>query len=366
MHNFYCYDYHRVVSEVFREHRGNNFILYARGAAPGTQRWLGQFAGDHPSTFEGLRHVLTGALNLCACGYSTWGSDIGGYFGFPQPAVYMRWVQFGCFSPLMRPHGVAPREPWHFGEAATRNYKVLAWTRENLLDYIHNAAVLAQQAGLPIMRSMPVAFPSQPQLAALSDQYMFGPDLLIAPVVEEGVARNVTFPPGGWTNIWDGNTFAGPVVRNIVAPLDTIPVYMRPGAAFPVRLARGLRFGESMTAGCVHAVIVTLPSSGEEVSFANANGDAASVSSQPGTGACRWMLRRLPETGALILYGCRPAHAVTLNGKVLPRSKPNEANQEWGNWNQDVPGNRIVVRLPVRQVAGSDPVLTIEVTFAPA
>jgi len=111
MHNFYYYDYQRTVSEVFREKRGNDFILYARGAAPGTQRWVGQFAGDHPANFNGLKHVLTGALNLCACGYSNWGSDLGGYFGFPQPAVYMRWFQFGCFSPLMRPHGTAPRDP---------------------------------------------------------------------------------------------------------------------------------------------------------------------------------------------------------------------------------------------------------------
>ena len=107
MHNFYYHDYQRAASEVFREKRGNDFILYARGAAPGTQKWVGQFAGDHASNFDGLKAVVTGALNLCACGYSNWGSDIGGYFGLPEPAVYMRWVQFGCFSPLMRPHGKA-------------------------------------------------------------------------------------------------------------------------------------------------------------------------------------------------------------------------------------------------------------------
>jgi alpha-glucosidase (family GH31 glycosyl hydrolase) len=77
MHNFYYYDYQRTVSEVFREKLGNDFILYARGAAPGTQRWVGQFAGDHPANFNGLKHVVTGALNLCACGYSLWGSDLG-------------------------------------------------------------------------------------------------------------------------------------------------------------------------------------------------------------------------------------------------------------------------------------------------
>ena len=73
----------------------------------------------------------------------------------------MRWFQFGCFSPLMRPHGTAPRDPWYFGEAAVTNYKFLAWTRENILNYTYNAAVIAHETGIPIMRSMPVAFPDE-------------------------------------------------------------------------------------------------------------------------------------------------------------------------------------------------------------
>ena len=158
MHNLYYYKYQETISKVFQEKRGYDFILYARGAAPGTQKWVGQFAGDHPANFNGLRHVMTGALNLCACGYSLWGSDLGGYFGYPQPAVYMRWFQFGCFSPIMRPHGKATRDPWYFGDAAVTNYKFLAWTRENLLNYTYNAAVIAHETGVPIMRSMPVAF----------------------------------------------------------------------------------------------------------------------------------------------------------------------------------------------------------------
>ncbi len=185
MHNFFYYDYQRTISEVYQEKRGNDFILYGRGAAPGTQHWVGQFAGDHPANFNGLRHVLTGALNLCACGYSLWGSDICGYFGLPQPSVYMRWFQFGCFSPLMRPHGTAPRDPWYFGDAAVTNYKFLAWTRENLVNYNYNSAAIAHHTGLSMIRSMPVAFPDEPQIAAVQDQYLFGPDLLVAPVVNE-------------------------------------------------------------------------------------------------------------------------------------------------------------------------------------
>ncbi len=284
MHNFYYYDYQRTISEVYQEKRGNDFILYARGAAPGTQHWVGQFAGDHPANFNGLRHVLTGALNLCACGYSLWGSDICGYFGLPQPAVYMRWFQFGCFSPLMRPHGTAPRDPWYFGDAAVTNYKFLAWTRENLVNYNYNSAAIAHHTGLSMMRSMPVAFPDEPQIAAVQDQYLFGPDLLVAPVVNEDTFRTISFPSGVWTSLWDGKTVTGPVERKVDAPLDTIPVYLKPGAVVPVELSEELQFGASMTKGRVDALVVTAPSGSETVTLLNSRGDAAKVTVQPKSG----------------------------------------------------------------------------------
>lgn len=129
----------------------------------------------------------------------------------------------------MRPHGTAPREPWYFGEAAVRNYKFLAWTRENILNYIYNSAAIAHETGTPIMRSMPVAFPNERHVAAVPDQYMFGPDLLVAPVVNEKLSRVIVFPSGVWTSLWDGKTVSGPATLKVDAPLDTIPVYLKPG-----------------------------------------------------------------------------------------------------------------------------------------
>ncbi|MGD0745896.1 MAG: TIM-barrel domain-containing protein [Verrucomicrobiota bacterium] len=307
MHNFYYYDYQRTVSEVYQEKRGNDFILYARGAAPGTQRWVGQFAGDHPANFNGLQHVLTGALNLCACGYSLWGSDLGGYWGYPQPAVYMRWFQFGCFSPLMRPHGTAPRDPWYFSEAAVTNYKFLAWTRENILNYTYNAAAIAHETGIPIMRSMPVAFPNEEQVATDGDQYMFGPDLLVAPVVNEDTFKTISFPSGVWTSLWDGKTVSGPVTLKVDAPLDTIPVYLKPGAVVPVQLNRELQFGASMTNNRVDVMVVTPPNRNETVSLLNMLGEAAKVTVQSKAGGFGWTLENLPETGYLLVYGVTDA-----------------------------------------------------------
>jgi alpha-glucosidase (family GH31 glycosyl hydrolase) len=366
MHNSYYYDYQRTVSEIFQEKRGNDFILYARGAAPGTQRWVGQFAGDHPANFNGLRHVVTGALNLCACGYSNWGSDLGGYFGFPQPAVYMRWFQFGCFSPLMRPHGTAPRDPWYFGEPAVTNYKFLAWTRENLLNYTYNAAAIAHETGVSIMRSMPVAFPHERQMAAVSDQYMFGPDLLVAPVVNEDAFRTVVFPPGVWTSLWDGRSVYGPATLKVDAPLDTIPVYLKPGAFVPVQLNRELQFGKSMTRSRFDALVVTPPIEDRKTTMLNARGEVAKVAVQSKAGGCGWSLENFPEMSYVLVYGTPAATNVKVDGRVLP----NVTNAGSGSipigWKVDPAGNRLVIRLPSRHVEHSERTTEIEVDFSPS
>jgi alpha-glucosidase (family GH31 glycosyl hydrolase) len=361
MHNFYYYDYQRTVSEVYREKRGNDFILYARGAAPGTQHWVGQFAGDHPANFNGLKHVVTGAMNLCACGYSLWGSDLGGYFGYPQPAVYMRWFQFGCFSPLMRPHGTAPRDPWYFNEAAVTNYKFLAWTRENILNYTYNAAAIAHETGIPIMRSMPVAFPDEEQLAAVGDQYMFGPDLLVAPVVNEDTSRVIQFPSGTWTSLWDGKTISGPAKREISAPLDTIPVYLRPGAAVPVQLSRELQFGRSMTNSRVDVLVATPPNASRTVPLLNSRGEGAKVVVQLKPDHFIWTLTNFPEASYFLLYGCATASMVKVNGKVVPKSTAVEHGSMLNGWAADSAGNRLVIHLPSCQTEQSEPIMEIKV-----
>jgi alpha-glucosidase (family GH31 glycosyl hydrolase) len=363
MHNSFYYDYQRTISEVFREKRGDDFILYARGAAPGTQHWVGQFAGDHPANFRGLRHVLTGALNLCACGYSFWGSDLGGYFGYPQPAVYMRWFQFGCFSPLMRPHGTAPREPWYFSEAAVTNYKFLAWTRENILNYTYSAAAIAHETGVPIMRSMPVAFPSERHVAAVSDQYMFGPDLLVAPVVSEDTFRTIVFPSGVWTSLWDGKTVSGPAKLRVDAPLDTIPVYLKAGAVMPVQLNRELQFGKSMTGSCIDALIVTPPSRNEKAFLLNTRGEVANVAVQSDEEGVTWTLENLPEMTYLLVYGKTDVSLVRVDGKVLQKAAKSDLSPTPIGWATDISGNRLLIRLPSREVEHSDLTTKIELSF---
>lgn len=358
MHNLYYYEYQKTVSEVFQEKRGNDFILYARGAAPGTQKWVGQFAGDHPANFDGLKAVVTGLLNLCACGYSNWGSDLGGYFGWPEPAVFMRWTQFGAFSPLMRPHGKAPRDPWYFGEAAVANYQFWAWVRENLLDYIYHAAVVAHESGVSMIRSMPVAFPDEQPLAAVRDQYMFGEDLLIAPVIDEHESRTIAFPSGQWTDLLNGKTVEGSANLEISLPFDKIGVYLRPGAAMLVQLNRELQFGKSMSKDRVSALVVTQPKGDETAHRLNAKGEAGEVSVQAKKHGFVWTLENLPETEYLLVYGAAAASTVKVDGKVLPKLPRLDSTT---GWKAEQEGNRLVIHLHLRR--SNDLTVKIEVNF---
>jgi len=355
MHNFYAYDYHRTCNEVFSEKRRDDFILFGRAAAPGDQRWVGQFAGDHPSNFVGLQSMLSAALSLCACGFSTWGSDLGGFLGWPEPSVYMRWTQFGCFSPLMRCHGRTPREPWNYGDAAVTNYKFCAWVRENLLDYIYNAAANAHKTGIPIMRSLAIAFPADLSAAGNRGEYMFGRDLLVAPVVTEDNNKSITLPPGTWTDLWTGRTVEGPAEMTKYVPLDTIPVYLKPGAMVPVSLNRDLQFGHSLSGGSVKALIVTPPETNEEIQLPY---DAMPVSSEPpqptpGTAVteqrdANGFAVRLDhfETDFVLIYGLKTASSIKVNGTRLSHvSGINFASMKPG-WEIDPALNRIVIRLP--------------------
>jgi hypothetical protein len=226
------------------------------------------------------------------------------------------------------------------------NYKFLAWTRENIVNYTYNSAAIAHETGLPIMRSMPVAFPDEPYLASVGDQYMFGPALLVAPVVNEETSRMIAFPSGVWTSLWDGKPVSGPDVKKVNAPLNTIPVYLKSGAVVPVQLSHTLQFGASMTGGSVDALVTTIPSHSESVQLLNAGGVQAQVAIHLQDKGFRWSLEALPEMRYLLLYGTSIATSVRVDGKALPKSEIADLNARSLGWGSDSANNRLVVSLP--------------------
>ncbi|MHB9131816.1 MAG: TIM-barrel domain-containing protein [Armatimonadota bacterium] len=344
LHNSYAYDYHRLYRQVFAERRGEDHVLFSRSAAPGSQHWLCQFAGDHQPNFVGLTAALYGGLNLSASGFSTWGCDIGGYMGWPDPETYLRWVQWGCFSPMMRCHGTEPREPWEFGDACVPIYKQYAWLRENLLDYIYSAAVDAHHTGIPLMRALPLAFPGDDKVAGCDDAYLFGPDLLVAPIHAGGDTRQVYFPTGRWTDFWTGEVIDGPAARQVEAPLYRIPLYLRNGAILPVHLNGALQWGESMTNDRVAALVITPPQQTCHACCWESTVAGADFTLTPTENGFILEMTGRSETRYLLIYGT-PVTEVTVNGELLPLLDGDDLDACPPGWY--VKGTwRVVVRLP--------------------
>jgi alpha-glucosidase len=215
------------------------FIL-SRAAFPGSQRYgAALWSGDVEMTFTSLRKQVALGPNVGLAGIPLWGTDIGG-FGFAgvcTPELYVRWFQFGAFCPLFRPHGNLGerREPWQFGpevEAICRKYLRL---RYRLLPYIYTAAHEACTTGVPLMRALVLEFPEDRQVLNLTDEYLFGADILVAPVVDEGVTqREVYLPAGVWCDFWTEACCIGPGRLTVPAPLDTLPLFVRQGAIIPL------------------------------------------------------------------------------------------------------------------------------------
>jgi alpha-glucosidase (family GH31 glycosyl hydrolase) len=241
VHNLTALFMHQAIFEAHQQYAPQQrvFIL-SRSAFPGSQRYgAALWCGDVDRTFVALRKQVAVGLSAGLAGIPLWGSDIGG-FGFAgecTPELYIRWFQFGTFCPLCRPHGdqTELREPWQLGaevEAICRKYLRL---RYRLLPYIYTAAYEACTTGVPLMRPLVLEFPADPHVLNLSDEYLFGREILVAPVVEEGTTERVVYLPAGvWIDFWTDTVYTGPRSLRVSAPLDTLPLFIRQGAILPL------------------------------------------------------------------------------------------------------------------------------------
>jgi len=235
MHNIYMHLYAKACYEATEEVHGVGYV-WRRSGYLGSQRYPGCWAGDTQTTWEAFRCCLRGGLNAGLSGEPFWASDIGGFTGEqPSPELYIRWVQVGFLSGLTRFHGASgPREPWAFGEQAVEITRYYAKLRYRLMPYILAAAHTACRTGLPLMRHLALACPDEPNVHTLDDQYLFGPDLLCAPVLQPGATeRWVYFPAGRWHRHDGEHVIEGPGFHRVPAPLKRMPLYVRDGAAIP-------------------------------------------------------------------------------------------------------------------------------------
>ncbi len=238
MHNFSTYYYNKAMHDAWHDAMGDDYITFSRSACAGSQRWSACFGGDEASTWFGLEQVVYGILSLSSCGFSFWGSDLGGFFGTPSTDIYCRWLEFSTFSPLMRAHGIiTSKDPWNFGDAAVSAFRKYFALRESLLDTLYSAAVHASRTGEPMLKALAVAFPQEDALRNIGDQYLFCDSLLVAPVIKENVtSREVILPRGEWFCLWNGTKYTGDTTITMEVPQDHIPVFVKGNALLPVNV----------------------------------------------------------------------------------------------------------------------------------
>ncbi len=235
VHNLYGHLMTRATYEGLHKLRPDvrPWIL-TRSSFSGTQKYSIVWMGDNCSWWEHLWLSLPQMANMGLCGQPHVGVDIGGFVYNCTPELYARWVTLGTFYPFMRTHsaaGTRPQEPWQFGpeveEIARRAIKL----RYRLLPYIYTLAHRAHRTGEPIYRPLVYDFPDDPATYKLDDQIMFGPHLLVAPIVQsEQEKRLVYLPRGTWFDFWTGERIEGPTHLIADLPLGKIGVYVRGGA----------------------------------------------------------------------------------------------------------------------------------------
>ena len=250
IHNVYGLTWDKVVKEQFEKRNPNKRIFQlTRSAYAGLQRytfgWSGD-AGNSGNVLEGWKQLANQIPIAMSAGLGLipfWSCDISGYCGditdYPAMAeLYTRWMQFGVFNPLSRAHheGDNAVEPWMFGEEAGKNCKAAIELKYRLIPYIYTYAREAYDTGLPIMRTLLLEYPDDKEAFSADEQFLFGKELLVAPVVKKGATtKRIYLPEGEWIDFNDGKTvYSGEEWITYPAPLDKIPIFVKKGSIIPM------------------------------------------------------------------------------------------------------------------------------------
>ncbi|HWD91826.1 MAG TPA: glycoside hydrolase family 31 protein [Verrucomicrobiae bacterium] len=234
VHNVFGQLMSRATYEGLAQLRPNErpFVL-TRASFAGGQRYAAVWTGDSQTDWASLRQSVSMLLGLGVSGFPFVGSDISGFTGPATPELYARWLQAGAFFPFMRSHttfGTPDKEPWAFGWQYEEVNRKTIELRYELLPYIYNMMQQASETGLPAMRPLFLEFPEDRSVTGMDDEFLFGSDLLVAPVlVEDATARDVYLPQGEWFDYWTGKQYTGGKSIHLPVTINSIPMFVRGG-----------------------------------------------------------------------------------------------------------------------------------------
>ena len=247
LNNLYALLYQRAAWEA----SPTKALIWARSAWAGCQRYPVHWGGDSESSWDGMAGSLKGGLHLGLSGFAFWSHDVPGFHSTPDfmnspldPTIYLRWTQFGVFTSHIRYHGTCKREPWHYPEIAP---VVKRWwrLRYRLLPYIVEQARQCCLSGMPMLRALLLHHPDDRQVWHIDDEYYFGDEFLVCPVMNHEGKRDIYLPPltshpspltpHSWINFFTGERWEGGRWHYAVeTPLDLMPVFVREGASIPL------------------------------------------------------------------------------------------------------------------------------------
>lgn len=251
VHNVYALLMAQATREAFERFRpGKRAFLVTRAGFSGIQRYAAVWTGDNSSWWEHLQAAMTTCLGMGLSGVPFVGTDVGGFLADATGELLVRWIQLGAFTPFFRNHaavGTRAQEPWAFGpeyESITRTYIGM---RYRLMPYVYTLFREASETGLPLMRPLFMEYPGDEEAVRVSDEFLFGRDILVAPVYQHDARhRAVYLPEGSWIQVVPGQGARprGPVFRAVKeytgpgwvvvdAPLDVLPTFVRRGAIIP-------------------------------------------------------------------------------------------------------------------------------------
>ncbi len=366
----------RVYYDFSQQHTGKRAFIMGRYGGWGENRYPGFFTGDTYSTWDMLGYEIpyTARGGNVLEPYIT--HDIGGFHGKDVPFdLYARWVEFGAFSPLLRLHSAFEnpqdgnvRMPWSYGPqgvALARRYFSLRYA---LLPYLYTYARIAYDTGMPMLRPLYLEYPDLAKAYAYPKEYLFGKDILVAPVADPSGDEEVYLPPGQWTDYFSGKTYEGDALLGIQAPVDYLPLFVKRGAILPLappmdysdqKPLDSLTFAlygppggsfrlyedDGTTLGYQKNQFAWTPISFEAVS--TAKGGAWKIEIGPAGGSFQGQVES--RAYSLELHNLREPVSVTAGGKAIPRAN---ATPGW-SWDSTkavatIQLPKLSVRAPIR------------------
>ena len=232
-HNLYPVRYDMAVSEITKKLHNEN-IMWARAAWAGSQRYPLHWGGDAATTNTGMLGTLRAGLSFGLSGFSFWSHDMGGFVKSTPEDLYCRWIPFGFLTSHTRAHGAPPTEPWLYDSKRVQDvFRKSAEMKYRLMPYVYAQAKECTEKGLPMLRALFVEFPDDPGAWKVDDEYLFGSQILVAPLLESGMTgRTVYLPEGKWIDYQTEKVYEGGWHRIEAGSLPII-MLVRDGSVLP-------------------------------------------------------------------------------------------------------------------------------------